>query len=209
MDKRWSNRQLAALFIPILVAMFVLFAGVFMAYADVPPDLPLYNMSRDSLLAIDKDVWGQTLGHTIRSGKMVNEGDITYWYKTYELGTATPKHRTLPHNLSITIIVFSPYSSQTGVSITLRYARDMGGGLRGTTLLYMYDDDYDVSPDRIVRRTVCSKNLRIYAQGRGINNDTYVFNSTLSTDMPEWNEWVTWLVKQYQKEGAYTEGGVM
>ncbi len=195
--------------IVIILAIAVVLSGIGFVKADVPPDLPLYNMSKDSILKLDRDIWGQTVGHTIRSGKMVNEGDITYWYKIYELGTATPKHGTMPHDFSMTAIVFSPHSSQTGVSITLRYARDMGGGLRGTTLLYMYDDNYDMRPDKITRRSVCSKDLRIYAQGRGIVNDTYVFNSVLPTDVPEWNEWIAWLVEQYKKEGAYVKGGVM
>ena len=173
------------------------------------PDLPMYNTSRDSILKLDRDIWGQTMGHTIRSGKMVNNGDTVYWYKTYELGIATPKHGTMLHDFSMTVIVFSLHSSQTGVSITLRYVRDMGDGLKGTTLLYMYDDNYDMRPDRMARRSVCSKDRRIYMLGGGINNDTYVFNSVLPTDMSEWNEWVAWLVEQYKKEGAYIEGGVM
>ena len=207
--KKWSNRRVIILLIQTLIAMFVLFAVSFMAYADVPPDLSLYNTSKDSILKLDRDTWGQTIGHTIRSGKMVNNGDTVYWYKTYELGTATPKHGTMLRDFSMTVIVFSLHSSQTGISITLRYVRDMGDGLKGTTLLYMYDDNYDMRPDRIARRSVCSKDRRIYMLGGGINNDTYVFNSTLPTDMSEWNEWVAWLVEQYKKEGAYIEGGVM
>jgi len=195
--------------IVIVLTIAVVLSGIGFVKADVPPDLPLYNMSKNTLLRLDKDIWGQTIGHTVRTGKMVSEGDVTYWYKEYKLGTAVPKHGTLPHDFSVTIIVFSPHSSETGVSITLRYARDMGDGLRGTTLLYMYDDNYDMRPDRIARRSVCSKDLRIYMLGGGINNDTYVFNNVLPTDMPEWNEWVTWFVEQYKKEGAFVKGGIM
>ena len=204
MTTKWSNQHILACLIAALIVMFVFFAGAFMAYADVP----LYNMAERSILKLDKDIWGQTIGHTVRSGKMVDEGSIAYWYKTYELGTAVPKHGTMPHDFSVTILVLSPGSMETGVSITLRYARDMGGGFRGTTLLYMYDTNYDMKPNRISRRRVVSKNLKIYG-GPGIVDDTYVFESVLPTDMPEWNKWVAWIVKQYEKEHAYVEGGVM
>jgi hypothetical protein len=209
MAKEWSNRRVVILLVPTLIAMFMLFAISFLAYADVPPDLPMYNMAEGSILKLDRDIWGQTIGHTIRSGEMVEQDYTVYWYKTYELGTAVPKHGTMLHDLSMTVLVLSPGSAETGVIITLRYRRDMGDGLTGTTLLYMTDTDYDMRPDKISRRNVVSKHRRIYSMGPGITNDTYVFESVLPTDMSEWNEWVAWIVKQYKKEGAFVEGGVM
>lgn len=204
MTTKWSNRHILACLITTLIVLFVFFAGVFMVYAD----MPLYNMAEGSILKLDMETWGQTIGHTIKTGKLVEEGDVVYWYKTYELGTAVPKHRTMPHDFSVTFLALSPNSSETGVFITLRYARDMGGGFRGTTLLYMYDTNYDMKPDKISRRSVVSKNLRIYS-GSGIINDTYVFESVLPTDMPEWNKWVMWFVEQYKKENAYVKGGTV
>jgi len=195
--------------IVIILAIAVVLSGIGFVKADVPPDLPMYNTSKDSILKLDRDTWGQTIGHTVRSGEMVNAGATVYWYKIYELETAVPKHGIMPHNLSVTILVLPPYSPETGIIITLRYVRDMGGGLIGTTLLYMSDTDYDMRPDKISRRSVVSKDRRIYSQGRGITNDTYVFESVLPTDMSEWNEWVAWVVEQYKKEGAFVEGGVM
>jgi hypothetical protein len=78
----------------------------------------------------------------------------------------------------------------------------MGDGFRGHVLLYMTDRNFDMIPDEITRRTVVSKDLRIFfcSSGEGICHDTYMFNHNIPTDQNEWNTWLVWLKDKFEIE---------
>jgi hypothetical protein len=209
MTTKWSNRQLMALLILALIALFILFAGAFMTYADVPPDLPLYNVAKGSILKMDKDTYRDMIGHVINTG----EGDIVWgahiWLKTYHVGRAVPKHGTLPHELYVDFLVVPPFSQIGEVQINLRYRIEMGGGYIGHTILNMSDKDFDLQPDSITRRYARSLSGRFYTSGQE-KWKTPIYDANLPVGMPEWNEWMMWFYNKFKEEGAFaTKGRVM
>lgn len=196
--------------IVIFLTLAVVLSGIGFVKADVPPDLPMYNMSRTgSLLKLDRSTWGQMIGHTIRTGEMKDFGGLPYWIKTYYVGRAVPKRGILPHELYVDFMVFPPtFAMDAGIYINARYRIEMGGGYVGHTVLSMIDRDFDMRPDKVTRRWAQSKNLMFYLSGPS-KWKTPIYDSKLPNDIPEWNQWLMWFLEQYEKEGAFVEGGVM
>jgi hypothetical protein len=165
---------------------------------------PKIDMPEQDALVVSPGTWKTMLKHTLITGTQHEVYDTTVYVKGYDVGKKVPKYRTLPYDFRVCFTVLPSPHPENCVVIQLNYRIEMGHGYVGHVILYMKDLNFDMQPDIIERRTCRSFRNRFFIGGP-MEKRTPIIDSKLPIDMNEWDHWLAFFLKKFEKVGAFNK----